>query len=158
MPVIILDRIPLPSLQAYTAFSVLLLSCALFYTHQIVSNVETDIANNNVPPGSQTDTLMGQVAQAARQSRQTTDQLTGEREMTEKTRHEAGEAISSPADPFRPLDKGDNLDASEVSESDHVDMQEFDGPVNYTLPYDNYVANMFYVMTVEIWCVWVSIL
>ncbi|XP_064610639.1 E3 ubiquitin-protein ligase AMFR-like [Liolophura sinensis] len=157
MPVIILDRIPLPSLQAYTAFSVLLLSCALFYTHQIVSNVETDIGENNMSPGSQTVTPVGQVTQTGRQPRQNIAQLTEEGEMTEKPNHEAGELFSSPADPFRPPEKGDNPGVSEMSETDNVEMEELDEPVNYTLPYDNYVANMFYVMTVEIWCVWTLI-
>ena len=38
MPVILLERIPLPSLKAYTGFSVVLLACALFYAHQLVLN------------------------------------------------------------------------------------------------------------------------
>ena len=42
MPVILLERIPLPSLKAYTGFSVVLLACALFYAHQVVLNAETD--------------------------------------------------------------------------------------------------------------------
>lgn len=43
MPVILLERIPLPSLQAYTGFSVILLACALFYAHQLIqSHFETD--------------------------------------------------------------------------------------------------------------------
>ncbi|XP_048254927.1 E3 ubiquitin-protein ligase AMFR-like isoform X1 [Haliotis rufescens] len=38
MPAILLERIPLPSLQTYTAFSTVLLTCALFYTHQTVTS------------------------------------------------------------------------------------------------------------------------
>ncbi|KAL4234654.1 hypothetical protein ACF0H5_006295 [Mactra antiquata] len=41
MPVILLERIPLPSLRAYTGFSVVLLACALFYAHQVVLNAES---------------------------------------------------------------------------------------------------------------------
>lgn len=45
MPVILLERIPLPSLQTYTTFSVLLLSCAILYAHQIVNNSIVEIPN-----------------------------------------------------------------------------------------------------------------
>uniref|UniRef100_A0A4D5R9Y2 E3 ubiquitin-protein ligase AMFR n=1 Tax=Scolopendra viridis TaxID=118503 RepID=A0A4D5R9Y2_SCOVI len=37
MPVVFLDRLPLPSLKAYTALSVLLLSCSIYYAGQITS-------------------------------------------------------------------------------------------------------------------------
>ena len=40
MPVILLERIPLPSLRAYTGFSVILLACAVFYAYQVVLSVE----------------------------------------------------------------------------------------------------------------------
>lgn len=36
MPVILLERIPLPSLRTYTSISVLLLSCSVFYAYQCV--------------------------------------------------------------------------------------------------------------------------
>lgn len=40
MPPVILDRIPLPSLQTYTAVSVLLLSSAIYYAIQMTSDPE----------------------------------------------------------------------------------------------------------------------
>lgn len=43
MPVILLERIPLPSLQTYTTFSVLLLSCAILYAHQIVTTSSVEV-------------------------------------------------------------------------------------------------------------------
>jgi autocrine motility factor receptor len=36
MPVVLLERLPLPSLQTYTTFSVGLLICAVFFAHQAV--------------------------------------------------------------------------------------------------------------------------
>lgn len=38
MPVILLDRLPLPSLRAYTVISVVLLSCSVYYAVQITSD------------------------------------------------------------------------------------------------------------------------
>lgn len=38
MPVILLERIPIPSLRTYTTITVLLLSCVLFHAHRIVTN------------------------------------------------------------------------------------------------------------------------
>lgn len=37
MPVLFLDRLPLPSLQAYTAFSLIPLSCSIYYAIQVTS-------------------------------------------------------------------------------------------------------------------------
>ncbi|XP_061162346.1 E3 ubiquitin-protein ligase AMFR-like [Saccostrea echinata] len=41
MPVILLERIPLPSLQTYTSVSVLVLSVALYYAYHMVSTFDT---------------------------------------------------------------------------------------------------------------------
>lgn len=38
MPVILLERLPLPSLQTYTATSVLLLSCSVYYAVHVTSD------------------------------------------------------------------------------------------------------------------------
>lgn len=40
MPVVYLERVPLPSLQTYTTISVLLLSCSIFYAYQVVVSVD----------------------------------------------------------------------------------------------------------------------
>ncbi|XP_041375159.1 E3 ubiquitin-protein ligase AMFR-like [Gigantopelta aegis] len=57
MPAILLERIPLPSLQFYTSFTVLLLASAIFYAHQSVTDVgetpptattEPEITSNDV--------------------------------------------------------------------------------------------------------------
>lgn len=42
MPVILLERIPLPSLRAYTGFSLILLACAVFYAHQVVQTAQSE--------------------------------------------------------------------------------------------------------------------
>lgn len=38
MPVILLERLPLPSLQTYTVTSVLLLSCSVYYAVHVTSD------------------------------------------------------------------------------------------------------------------------
>lgn len=44
MPVVLLDRIPLPSLRTYTAVSVVLLACAIYYAHNCaLSEVYTNV-------------------------------------------------------------------------------------------------------------------
>lgn len=54
MPVILLDRLPLPSLQAYTIISVVLLSCSVYYAVQITSDpdwkVNSTISRSNLEP------------------------------------------------------------------------------------------------------------
>ncbi|KAJ8303621.1 hypothetical protein KUTeg_020017 [Tegillarca granosa] len=40
MPVILLERIPIPSLRTYTSITVLLLSCVLFHAHRTVTNFQ----------------------------------------------------------------------------------------------------------------------
>ena len=45
MPVILLERIPLPSLQTYTSVSVLILSVALYYAHHTVTTFDMDSMN-----------------------------------------------------------------------------------------------------------------
>jgi len=37
MPVILLERLPLPSLKTYTAISVALLACSVYYAHQTLN-------------------------------------------------------------------------------------------------------------------------
>lgn len=88
MPVILLERIPLPSLRAYTGFSVILLACAVFYAHQVVQTARS-------------------------------------------------EGLEIPVH-MNPELEGDGT------------MQY----MNVSLPYDNYIWNMVYVMTAEAWCVW----
>ncbi|KAK3579007.1 hypothetical protein CHS0354_034804 [Potamilus streckersoni] len=46
MPVVLLERIPLPSLKTYTGFCVALLASALFYAHRFVTSFETDLVTN----------------------------------------------------------------------------------------------------------------
>ena len=38
MPVVLLERIPLPSLRTYTSISVLLTACAIYYAHLTVTD------------------------------------------------------------------------------------------------------------------------
>jgi hypothetical protein len=42
MPVVLLDRLPLPSLPAYTAVSVSLLACSLYYAAQNASQLDPE--------------------------------------------------------------------------------------------------------------------
>lgn len=90
MPVILLERIPMPSLRAYTGFSVILLACAVFYAYQVVLSAES-----------------------------------GGLEIPVIDQHQADLGV-------------------EVTY------------VNVSLPHDTLIWNMFYVMTSEAWCVWVS--
>ena len=54
MPVILLQRIPLPSLRTYTAFSVALLACAVYYAHNDATlAVTTEQTEPSPPPQSQ---------------------------------------------------------------------------------------------------------
>ncbi|VDH91647.1 autocrine motility factor receptor [Mytilus galloprovincialis] len=48
MPVILLERIPLPSLRTYTSLSVVLLSCAVFYAYQCVLAFQTNPHNSDL--------------------------------------------------------------------------------------------------------------
>jgi autocrine motility factor receptor len=54
MPVILLDRLPLPSLQAYTIISIVLLSCSVYYAVQITSDpdwkVNSTTSRSNLEP------------------------------------------------------------------------------------------------------------
>ncbi|KAL3860029.1 hypothetical protein ACJMK2_010202 [Sinanodonta woodiana] len=51
MPVVLLERIPLPSLKTYTAFCVALLASALFYAHRVVTSLESDSDPSNSATG-----------------------------------------------------------------------------------------------------------
>lgn len=48
MPVVYLERLPLPSLQTYSAISAILLSCSVFYAYQVVLSVEEISKSVNV--------------------------------------------------------------------------------------------------------------
>ena len=54
MPVILLDRLPLPSLRAYTIISVGLLSCSVYYAVQVTSDpnwkVNSTTSGSNLEP------------------------------------------------------------------------------------------------------------
>ncbi|XP_068082560.1 E3 ubiquitin-protein ligase AMFR [Anabrus simplex] len=62
MPVILLDRLPLPSLRAYTVISIVLLSCSVYYAVQVTSDpnwkanstssYDIDGSENENDPGS----------------------------------------------------------------------------------------------------------
>jgi autocrine motility factor receptor len=54
MPVILLDRLPLPSLRAYTVISVVLLSCSVYYAVQVTSDPNWKV--NSTASGSNLDT------------------------------------------------------------------------------------------------------
>jgi autocrine motility factor receptor len=114
MPVILLERIPLPSLRTYTSISVLLLSCSVFYAYQCVQTFQpADLAKEptyNVPSGS------------------------------------------------------DNVDLSEKLEQNYkvvnpdpdVLKEPLSDEFELELPYESFWWNVFYVLTSEIWCVWVG--
>ncbi|KAG0416330.1 hypothetical protein HPB47_006546 [Ixodes persulcatus] len=59
MPAVFLDRLPLPSLQAYTVISVLLLSGSVYYAVQVTSQLEWKInAAVNLDLSTDIDTTM----------------------------------------------------------------------------------------------------
>lgn len=111
MPVIILERIPLPSLRTYTSFSVLLLSCAVFYAYQCVRTFETDPPNPaNVNIGeTHTENNVGNI--------------------------DTTELLNDPDVAREPIPNHD-----------------FD----IHLPYENFWWNVFFVLTSEVWCIWVG--
>ncbi|KAJ9591815.1 hypothetical protein L9F63_001632, partial [Diploptera punctata] len=47
MPVILLDRLPLPSLKAYTIISVVLLSCSVYYAVQVTNDPNWKVNSTN---------------------------------------------------------------------------------------------------------------
>lgn len=58
MPVILLERIPLPSLRTYTSISVLLLSCSVFYAYQCVQTFQpADLAKDPTYPVDTSENL-----------------------------------------------------------------------------------------------------
>jgi len=105
MPVILLERIPLPSLRTYTSISVLLLSCSVFYAYQCVQTFQPTLATDLKDPTY-------------------------------------------------------NVDASENLEQQVVDPDVLKEPLSdefeLQLPYESFWWNVFYVLTSEIWCVWVG--
>ena len=115
MPVILLERIPLPSLRTYTSVSVLLLSLALFYAYQCVltfqSPGQSDLSDENGIPNIHSVSV------------------------AETVNNRAGETLLDP-------------DVVKEPVPDEFDLH---------LPYESFWWNVFYVMTSEIWCVWVSL-
>ncbi|KFM75661.1 hypothetical protein X975_22629, partial [Stegodyphus mimosarum] len=72
MPAVLLDRLPLPSLQAYTVGSVLLLACSVHYAVQVTSQIGlnfngTEVGSDNgftfknSTPGIRPDISFGDV-------------------------------------------------------------------------------------------------
>ena len=53
MPVVLLERLPLPSLKTYTTVSVVLLACAVYYAHDVV----TGSADENVDKNTTTENV-----------------------------------------------------------------------------------------------------
>ena len=49
MPVLILERMPLPSLRTYTTISVLFLACALYFANEIVLEASSKNSTNTQP-------------------------------------------------------------------------------------------------------------
>lgn len=40
MPVVLLERVPLPSLRSYASFSILLVACAVYFAHSTVTSFD----------------------------------------------------------------------------------------------------------------------
>lgn len=116
MPVILLERIPLPSLRTYTSISVLLLSCSVFYAYQCVQTFQpADLANSAKEP--------------------TTYNVPSDNvDLSEKL-----EQYDKVVDP--------DPDVLKEPVSDDFELE---------LPYESFWWNVFYVLTSEIWCVWVG--
>lgn len=114
MPVILLERIPLPSLRTYTTISVLLLSCALFYADRMVTSLNSENDSLSVV-GSATSSSVA--------------------------------SSSSSSD-----DDDDDDEKMPVIGPKH---DEHENLVNWT--HDSYGWNMFYVLTEQVWCLWICI-
>lgn len=112
MPVILLERIPLPSLRTYTSISVLLLSCSVFYAYQCVQTFQpADLAKEPTYNVMDVDT---------------SENL----KQNEKV-----------------VDPNPDPDVLKEPLSDEFELE---------LPYESFWWNVFYVLTSEIWCVWVG--
>lgn len=128
MPVVVLERIPLPSLQTYSAVSVVLLSCALFYSYQLVVNVE-DITKVHAYENSAFG--IGGLSHPEDAPPQ---------------------GLVSEDD-----DDGVTVEVIDpnISEST-VDREDLFNLLNFTLPYESLGWNVLHVMTTEGWCIVVN--
>ena len=135
MPVVLLERIPLPSLQTYTAISTLLLSCAFFYAYQTVISVEelTKIHNDLPAVGVPVDSQPVEVPMAMEPTVAGAPPQTDSSETTEE------------------------LNGTTTDEDIGVTASPVDDHINITLPYDHLMLNIMYVLGSEVWCVWVGL-
>ncbi|KAK3086154.1 hypothetical protein FSP39_014404 [Pinctada imbricata] len=110
MPVVLLERVPFPSLQTYSAISAVLLSCAIFYAYQTVIGVN---------------------------------------ELTSPLSKHVGEmpTLQTPVESPKPEVVTENPDVGSVEPLVEP------GEVNLTLPYDNVMMNVMFVLWSEMWCI-----
>lgn len=126
MPVAILERIPLPSLQSYTLFSCSLFTCALYYAHQIVTDEGGGPVLNFVR-----FYLLGPLGLAHVGLEGMENNSTGDVLMTEAISNET-DALPVPVQhPGEPVS-------------------------NKTLDGSSYTNDLLSVLITETWCVWVS--
>lgn len=64
MPVILVDRLPLPSLKTYTVISVALLSCSVYYAVQVTSDVSWK-ANATASHEAMATSAMGKLGESS---------------------------------------------------------------------------------------------
>lgn len=112
MPVILLERIPLPSLRTYTSLSVVLLSCAVFYAYQCVLAFQSNPHNSDLN----------------------------------------GAGIE------HNVNIGNSKEISDILNDPDVIKEPLPSEFDIQLPYESFWWNVVYVLTSEIWCIWVGTL
>jgi hypothetical protein len=127
MPVILIERIPLPSLRTYTAISVALLACALYYAHNTAVNPE-----NFATPHLHPVTVSGSDGGAHTSNDERNASLNSDAALNSR------DATASALNPD--VNLSDVVTKSETMES---------------LSREEYLENLLFVLINEGWCIWV---
>jgi len=153
MPAILLERLPLPSLQTYVTISVVFLASALLYTHHTVITAQSAVSmqesrTTSVPPEEHVSSLKSYLMSEPEPDSEVQTKKGLLEEQMSNLKSYFSERVPDP----EPEAEVGLLDA---------EMLEMLGEMesgNLTLPYDSYELNFLWVLTSEAWCVWVSIL
>ncbi|KAL8566315.1 hypothetical protein ACOMHN_050433 [Nucella lapillus] len=132
MPAVLLERVPLPSLQTYVTLSVVFLASALLYTHHTVITAQTAVHLHEFETGKETsvEELLASASSSG--------------------------SSSSILDPE--VEPGPDIIHEEIGvDPDSLELTAEMEPGNLTLPYDSYEMNFLWVLTSEAWCVWTMV-
>lgn len=153
MPALLLERLPLPSLQTYVTISVVFLASALLYTHHTVITAQSAVAMDE----SRTTT-----APLEEQVSKQKSYLMSDPDPDPKVQAEEG-LLEEQVSDLKTYSKSEPVPDPEPQTEEgllEAEMLEMLGEMesgNVTLPYDSYKLNFLWVLTSEAWCVWVSI-